>query len=118
MTFKDLARFALLCFACSQAQAAAPALNDAWSFYRDDGRTVTSAEQVPAGSWQQVNLPHAANIEPRVPTAPWQGTVFYKKQLDVRLRPGERAILRFDAVMNVADVWLNGQHLEIGRAHV
>jgi beta-galactosidase len=111
MTFKDLARFALLFCACSQAQSAAPGLNDAWSFYRDDGRTVTNALQVPAGSWQQVNLPHAARIEPRVPTAPWQGTVFYKKQLDVRLRPGERAILRFDAVMNVADVWLNGQHL-------
>jgi len=66
---------------------------------------------VPAGAWSEVNLPHAARLEPRVPTAPWQGTVFYKKRLDVKLRPGERAILRFEGVMNVADVWLDGRHL-------
>ncbi len=114
MTYQHLARFALLLLCAlpyCHTQAAAPGLNEGWSFHRDASRSVTSVDQIPAGSWEQVNLPHAARLEPRVPTAPWQGTVFYKKQLDVRLRPGERAILRFDAVMNVADVWLNGHHL-------
>jgi beta-galactosidase len=93
------------------AQAATASLNDAWQFYRDESKSVARADQVPAGAWSTVSLPHAAHIEPRVPTAPWQGTVFYKKTFDAALKPGERAILRFEAVMNVADVWLNGQHL-------
>lgn len=93
------------------AQAAELNLNASWQFYRDEGGQLASADQVPNGAWTGVNLPHAARIEPRVPTAPWQGTVFYRKRLDVRLRPGERAILRFEGVMNVADVWLNGRHL-------
>ncbi len=93
------------------AQAAELNLNASWQFFRDEGGQPASADQVPNGAWTEVNLPHAARIEPRVPTAPWQGTVFYKKRLDVRLRPGERAILRFEGVMNVADVWLNGRHL-------
>lgn len=92
-------------------QAAELNLNASWQFYRDEGGQLASAGRVPDGAWTGVNLPHAARIEPRVPTAPWQGTVFYKKRLDVRLRPGERAILRFEGVMNVADVWLNGRHL-------
>lgn len=102
-----LAGFALL----GGAQARTIDLNQAWLFYRDEGRQVAGVKQVPAHAWTRVNLPHAARIEPRVPTAPWQGTVFYKKRLQAELRPGERAILRFEGVMNVADVWLDGRHL-------
>ncbi len=93
------------------AQAATTSLDASWQFFRDEGRRIERAEGVPPGAWTRVDLPHAARLEPRVPTDPWQGTVFYKKQLDVKLRPGERAILRFEAVMNVADVWIDGKHL-------
>ncbi|MGH8853356.1 MAG: glycoside hydrolase family 2 TIM barrel-domain containing protein [Telluria sp.] len=96
---------------CAHAHASSTSLNQSWQFHRDDSRQLTSADQVPPGAWSQVNLPHAARLEPRVPTDPWQGTVFYKKRLKASLRPGERAILRFEGVMNVADVWLNGKHL-------
>ncbi|MFC5459318.1 glycoside hydrolase family 2 TIM barrel-domain containing protein [Massilia niabensis] len=109
---KAAATLLLLCaLALCRVQAASISLNDSWLFHRDDSRSVTTAQQVPSTAWTQVSLPHAARIEARVPTAPWQGTVFYKKKLNVKLRPGERAILRFEAVMNVADVWLNGKHL-------
>jgi beta-galactosidase len=100
------------CFALLGAAHAAPVdLNQGWLFHRDDSRQAAGIEQVPAHGWTRVDLPHAARIEARVPTAPWQGTVFYKKRLQSALRPGERAILRFEGVMNVADVWLNGKHL-------
>ena len=105
------ALLALLLMLGAPVQAAEVDLNRSWQFYRDEGGQVASADQVPAGAWTGVDLPHAARIEPRVPTSPWQGTVFYRKRLDVKLRPGERAILRFEGVMNVADVWLNGRHL-------
>jgi beta-galactosidase len=101
---------ALLAIAAG-AQAATTNLNDAWQFHRAEAKELASADKVPAGAWSTVSLPHAAHIEPRTPTAPWQGTVFYKKTFDATLQPGERAILRFEAVMNVADVWLNGKHL-------
>jgi beta-galactosidase len=102
----------LLCaLAFGPVHAAGSSLNASWLFYRDDGRTISTAEQVPSVAWTSVDLPHAARIEARVPSAPWQCTVFYKKRLTARLRPGERAILRFEAVMNVADVWMNGRHL-------
>ncbi len=106
-----LAVFVFVLALSAPALAAQLNLNASWQFYRDEGGQVASADQVPEGAWSEVNLPHAARIEPRVPAAPWQGTVFYKKRLDVKLRPGERAILRFEGVMNVADVWLNGRHL-------
>lgn len=93
------------------AQARNIDLNQSWLFHRDDSRQAARVEQVPANGWSKVDLPHAARLEPRVPTAPWQGTVYYKKQLALKLEPGERAILRFEGVMNVADVWLNGKHL-------
>ena len=102
--------FLLLAMA-AHAHATTTSLDAGWQFHRDETHRLVSAGQVPPGAWSAVDLPHAARIEARVPKDPWQGTVFYKKRFDVTLRPGERAILRFEGVMNVADVWLNGRHL-------
>ena len=102
--------FLLLAMA-AHAHATTTSLDAGWQFHRDETHRLVSAGQVPPGAWSAVDLPHAARIEARVPQDPWQGTVFYKKRFDVTLRPGERAILRFEGVMNVADVWLNGRHL-------
>ena len=54
----------------AQAHAADINLNAGWQFYRADDRQIASADQVPAGAWTRVDLPHAARLEPRVPTAP------------------------------------------------
>jgi len=101
----------LLALAAGAAHAATSRLIDDWQFYRDDARKISGVEQVPAQAWTTVSLPHTARIEAREPVAPWQGTAYYKKRFKADLAPGERAILRFEAVMNVADVWLNGKHL-------
>lgn len=86
-------------------------LNSEWLFYRDDQKIATSPSDVPAAAWSKVDLPHTARIEPRIPAPAWQGTAYYKKTIPVKLLAGERAILRFEGVMNVADVWVNGKHL-------
>jgi beta-galactosidase len=102
-------------FCASSASAIADAatinLDQAWGFYRDDQKTVQSPEQVPPSAWSSVDLPHTARLEARQPKEVWQGTAFYKKSFEAKLGRGERAILRFEAAMNVADVWVNGQHL-------
>lgn len=86
-------------------------LTDGWRFARaDDPRTTDPATIAPA-SWEQVSLPHTARIEARIPNQAWQGTAFYRRALSARLKAGERAYLRFEGAMNVADVWLNGRHL-------
>lgn len=93
------------------ALAATVDLNSAWQFHRDDGKAIGHIAKVPAKGWSRVDLPHTARIEAREPVDTWQGQAFYKKIFSARLKPGERAILRFEAAMNVADVWVNGQHL-------
>ncbi|WP_140987023.1 glycoside hydrolase family 2 protein [Asticcacaulis tiandongensis] len=86
-------------------------LTDSWSFHRDDGTGIKTPDEVPSDGWTQVSLPHTARIEDRIPTNAWQGTAFYKRSIVKTLKPGERAYLRFEGAMNVADVWLDGKHL-------
>jgi beta-galactosidase len=93
------------------AEAATVNLNQSWQFYRDDQKTAQSPDQVPQSAWGIVDLPHTARLEAHEPVRPWQGTAYYKKTFEASLRPGERAILRFEAAMNVADVWVNGRHV-------
>ncbi len=94
----------------SRAQAVHKLTGD-WEFARADDPAATDPASVPAASWEQVSLPHTARIEARPPAQSWQGTAFYKRSLNVKLKSGERAYLRFEGAMNVADVWLNGRHL-------
>ncbi|MES2901214.1 MAG: glycoside hydrolase family 2 TIM barrel-domain containing protein [Pseudomonadota bacterium] len=93
------------------ALAAKLNLNGDWRFHRDDQKAMRSDADVPASAWTRVDLPHSARIEAREAVDTWQGQAFYKKDFKARMAPGERAILRFEAAMNVADVWVNGTHL-------
>lgn len=95
----------------SAANPGATSLNQSWDFHRDDAKSAATVDQVPATGWTRVNLPHTARLEAKVPVDSWQGTAYYKKTFDAKVAPGEQAILRFEGAMNVADVWVNGQHL-------
>lgn len=70
------------------------------------------------GTWEAATLPHTARIEALVTGEPgsdtyqWQGVCWYRKRF--RLSPEQargKVFLRFDGAMNVADVWLNEEHL-------
>jgi beta-galactosidase len=109
---KPLAAAILLAGATAASSFAATVnLNSGWQFHRDDSKQLKEAGEVPAGAWSRVDVPHIARIEGREPENTWQGTAFYRRGLDVKLKAGERAILRFESAMNVADVWVNGKHL-------
>ena len=88
-----------------------------WQFQYRDGWAPDSATAEPGG-WQVVALPHTWNRlgeyrESRTSaTDNRQGTGWYRRVIDGRaLDPGRRHFAEFDAVGNVADVWLNGRHL-------
>ncbi len=110
---RRLPLLACLVFAslASPVLAATINLNSDWRFHRDDRKAVLTGHEVPAAAWARVDLPHTARIEAREAVDSWQGQAFYKKDFKINVRPGDRAILRFEAAMNVADVWVNGKHL-------
>lgn len=66
---------------------------------------------IPQNGWQQISLPHPANIEPFV-TGPdmWQGVAYYKKQFTVDKKyRGQKINIEFEGAMQQSDVWLNGK---------
>jgi beta-galactosidase len=81
--------------------------NQQWQFTKADENG-----QPPADSWQTVQLPHTPNLEPEVVNDQWQGIAWYKKTFDAPASWHEKTVLlRFEAAMNVATVWLNDQQL-------
>ncbi len=88
-----------------------------WQFLLGDaeGAELSSFD---ATAWSGATLPHTAHIESLVTGEPgsetfqWQGTCWYRKTFDLGPESeGRKAFLHFDGAMNVADVWLNGEHL-------
>jgi beta-galactosidase len=73
----------------------------------------TEYPSIPKNSWQSINLPHTANIEPLVPGPDmWQGVAYYKKQfaLPAGYR-GRKVTIMFEGAMQQSDVWVNGKLL-------
>ncbi|MDP4187544.1 MAG: glycoside hydrolase family 2 TIM barrel-domain containing protein [Bacteroidota bacterium] len=62
--------------------------------------------------WQTICLPHTAKIEPLVIKNPWIGISWYKKDFVINPEWTNRKIfIEFEAVMQQAEVWLNGKLL-------
>ena len=93
-------------------------LTDGWLFRFDNGWDEAAARVAPKPSSQSVSLPHTWNrlgeyrVERSASTDDRQGRGWYRLAIDGRpLDPKKRHFIEFDAVGNVGDVWLNGQHL-------
>ncbi len=62
--------------------------------------------------WQKVALPHTPKIEPKVVNNQWQGISWYAKTFSLSpAMKDKRLFLKFEAAMNVADVWVNNKKL-------
>lgn len=87
--------------------------NDSWEFVRDADSAAVFGSQATGLAWEQVSLPHTAHIELIQKTEQqWQGTAFYRKSFTVPAADtGKHIALKFEAAMQVADVYLNGQHI-------
>lgn len=88
-------------------------LDNDWQFHRETASPLNAVTPYPGPEWESVDLPHSARLEDD--TAPefhsFQGVVWYRKNL--RASPvwlGKRVVLKFEAAMQVADVWVNGEH--------
>lgn len=93
-------------------------ITDGWEFAYNNEWSPADALGTPPSAWQPVSLPHSWNRlgEYRVgrteATDNRQGRGWYRQAIEgADLDPTRRHFIEFDAVSNVADVWLNGQHL-------
>ena len=106
--------------AMAKAQSNKPSsttlFNNNWQFIKDADTTINQ-QLFSYGnngySWQEISLPHTANIEPVIKTAQqWQGISFYRKFFTLDKSDVSKHIaIRIDAAMNLADVYLNGKYL-------
>ncbi len=89
-----------------------------WQFRFDDALTPEAAATLPDEAWDRVTLPHTWNrlgeyrIGRTAATDNRQGKGWYRLRLDgASLPAGKRHIIEFDAVGNLADLWVNGRHV-------
>lgn len=89
--------------------------NKNWEFVRDIDTTVVAEyfERDSRAKWEEISLPHTANIEPLVITdQQWQGTAFYRKFFELSPEDSMKHIaVKFGAAMHEADIYLNGEKI-------
>lgn len=90
--------------------------NANWEFVKDMDTTITPdlfTADAANLDWEQIRLPHTANIEPLViDNQQWQGDSFYRKFFGVEpQQEGKYLALEFEGAMHEADVYLNGEHI-------
>lgn len=72
-----------------------------WEFTKDSA----------SGQWEKISLPHTAHIEPLVVNEQWQGSAWYRKEIEVSNMVDVQKALYFEGIMQEATFWLNGQYL-------
>ncbi|MDR7120190.1 sugar-binding domain-containing protein [Rheinheimera soli] len=87
-------------------------LNADWLFFKSQSADLTATPE----DWQLVSLPHTPQIEPLLVNNQWQGFAWYQKSLTIAPEWQDKQLLiRFEAAMNYAEVWLDdkqiGEHL-------
>ena len=106
-----------------QPAAAAPfargttELTHGWQFRFDNALTPEAAATLPDSEWQDITLPHTWNrlgeyrIGRTAATDNRQGNGWYRLRLDGAVLPAaKRHVIEFEAVGNLADLWVNGRH--------
>jgi beta-galactosidase len=99
--------------------AISPAINfnKNWEFVKDIDTSISitslSTPDQREILWEKISLPHTAHIEPvNKIIEQWQGTCFYRKFFTIaQADAGKHIAIQFDAAMNDADVYVNGEHI-------
>ncbi len=64
-------------------------------------------------NWKSVNLPHSPQIEPKEFYTHWQGVSWYKRKFYASSEwKNRRVVIKFEAVMQKADIWINGKFIK------
>ncbi len=83
-------------------------LNQDWQFQSGESDALPGND---ASEWEAVNLPHFGRLEPYDVSRHFQGFCWYRKEITPTPdMAGRRVCLEWEAAMQVAEVWVNGQH--------
>ena len=86
-------------------------INDFWSFrIAQSAEENYSGKEVDCSGWERVSLPHNPQMVELYTDTIWRGNCWYRNTLDFNRVNGEQVWLNIEAAMNVADVWVNGEH--------
>ncbi|WBU89742.1 glycoside hydrolase family 2 protein [Cellulophaga omnivescoria] len=89
-------------------------INKNWKFKIVDESKVATKELLTADfndkDWQNVQLPHTANIEPLVVNNQWQGICWYRKVVNIsKADAAKKVFFELEAAMNFSKIWVNGK---------
>ena len=85
--------------------------NEGWQFrIAQSADENYSAKEVDSRGWERVSLPHTPKTVALYTDTIWRGNCWYRNTLDFNRVEGEQVWLNIEAAMNVADVWVNGEH--------
>jgi beta-galactosidase len=87
--------------------------NDGWKFMIQDDSVIHNnvffQSEYDDSHWENISLPHTANIEPLTVNDQWQGTCWYRKTFFVPEIYDEKEVwIEFEAAMNHSLIWING----------
>lgn len=91
--------------------------NNNWTFYLvEDTANYSkdySSTDYDSNSWENIRLPHTANIEPLIVNNQWQGICWYKKTFSISNYSNKKKyFIEFEGAMNIIDVWINDKHIK------
>lgn len=95
-------------------------LDDGWRFHFGDPPGDATNVTFDDSSWEAIRLPHSWNRMGNYATVRAeesdlrQGSGWYRLRLNALALPkGKRAVLQFDGVGAIADLWVNGHHIGV-----
>jgi len=108
----------LCCVTAQVAYAQKIPFSDQWQFSKEEkpgGNPLLMKlgnPGIPGVSWETVNLPHTANLEPLVIRSQWVGLSWYRKTFTAKKEwRNKQVMLHFEGAMQTATVYLNGKEL-------
>lgn len=118
--FKALSFLILLLITTSCSQKEVTVLdplnfNENWFFIISEDADLEDEnylETTDFSNWDAVSLPHTPKIEPKIVNNQWQGISWYSKTFTLTDEMKEKKLfLKFEAAMNIAEVWVNNKKL-------
>jgi beta-galactosidase len=89
--------------------------NENWHFIISENKNLADDSYLKTtdfSNWDSISLPHTTKIEPKIVNNQWQGISWYAKKFPLSSdMKNKKLFLKFEAAMNIAEVWVNNKKL-------
>ncbi len=106
--------FAMALWSCSKSESIGKYnFNKNWKFKLLPEKELLSdfyQAGIDESAWEDISLPHTANLEPLLVNDQWQGICWYRNHFNVPAScKNKKVFLEFEAAMNTSKFWINGE---------